>query len=221
MPLRELLLIAATTLVTPDRRLETDALPGLTDRERALLSATQSAFVRLGEDLEVTGDPERIVAWAQALHRAVVVEPQLRLSVAALCTEVTGFGNYQEFGRNEAGHYAFLAHSGQQVVIYVEVENFTSELNANGEWETQISQQLVVYTDHDGIPVWREQWKAGVDSSKNRRDDFFIVQLISLPDRLSVGRYQLKVHIRDERSQAEAETSIEFEMVADPGLAGR
>jgi hypothetical protein len=34
-----------------------------------------------------------------------------------------------------------------------------------------------------------------------------------------VGRYQLKVRVRDEKSAAEAETSIPFEMVADPKMA--
>ena len=35
---------------------------------------------------------------------------------------------------------------------------------------------------------------------------------------LSVGRYQLKISVRDEKSRAEAEASLEFEMVADPSL---
>jgi hypothetical protein len=34
-----------------------------------------------------------------------------------------------------------------------------------------------------------------------------------------VGRYHLKVRIRDEKSGAEAEGSIPFEMVADPRMA--
>ncbi len=99
------------------------------------------------------------------------------------------------------------------------MEDFTSELNEKSQWVTELSQQLVIYSDRDGIPVWREDWQAGVDASKNRRDDFFIVQLITLPQRLSVGRYQLKLHIRDEKSGAEAETALEFEMVADPRMA--
>ncbi len=75
-----------------------------------------------------------------------------------------------------------------------------------------------MYSDRDGIPVWREHWQAGVDVSKNDREDFFIVQIVTLPDRLSVGRYHLKIHIRDEKSGAEAERSMEFEMVADPRM---
>jgi len=36
---------------------------------------------------------------------------------------------------------------------------------------------------------------------------------------LSVGRYHLKIQVRDETSGAESEESIGFEMVADPKLA--
>jgi hypothetical protein len=199
MPLRELLLIAATTLVTPDRELATEALPGLTERERELLAKMQAFFSRLGLKLAETGDPEVLVAEVEALHR---------------------HGDYDEFSRNAEGRYAFLAHSGQQAVVYVEVEDFTSELNENGQWVTELSQQLVVISERDGIPVWREDWQAGVDLSRKRRDDFFIVQVVTLPERLSVGRYNLKIRIRDDRSGAEAETAIDFEMVADPRMTG-
>lgn len=220
MPLPELLLIAATTMVSPDRALAPDAIPGLTDRERELILKMQTFFVELGQDLVKTQDPEAIVAAVNALYSGLADEPQLRLPHVALCTEVRGFGDYDQFPLNPAGRYAFLAHSRQQVVIYVEIEDFTSELNNKGQWLTELSQQWVVYSDSDGIPVWREDWQVGVDLSRNRREDFWIVQVITLPKELSLGRYQLKIHIRDEMSGAEAETAIDFEMVADPRLAG-
>lgn len=220
MPLPELLLIAATTMVSPDRALAPEAIPGLTDRERELILKMQTFFAQLGQDLVKTQDPEAIVAAVNALYSGLADEPQLRLPHVALCTEVRGFGDYDQFPLNQAGRYAFLAHSRQQVVIYVEIEDFTSELNDKGQWLTQLSQQWIVYSDSDGIPVWREDWQVGVDMSRNRRDDFWIVQVITLPKELSLGRYQLKIHIRDEMSGAEAETAIDFEMVADPRLAG-
>lgn len=218
MPLRELLLIAATTMVTPDRALATDALPGLTDRERELLGRMQEHFARMGRQLAETGDPESIVAEIQALRDELAVTPRLALPQVALCTSVRGFGDYDGFQRNKSGHYTFLAHAGQQVVLYVEVEDFDSEIDEQGQWVTKLSQQLVMYSDRDGIPVWRESWQTGVDKSKNRRDDFFMVQVVTLPKALSVGRFQLKIHVRDENSGAEAEAAVEIEMVADPRL---
>ena len=60
MPLRELLLIAATTMVTPDRPLSPEALPGLTDRERELLGRMQAYYMALGQELAESGDPLHI-----------------------------------------------------------------------------------------------------------------------------------------------------------------
>ena len=181
----------------------------------------QAFFSDLGSQLQATGDPEVVVSAADALGRSLASDPQLTVATAALCSGVEGFGDYDEFPRNDAGRYSFLAHSGQQVVVYVEVDDYQSERNDKEQWVTELSQQLVIYSDRDGIPVWREDWQVGVDASKNRRKDFFIVQLITLPRQLSVGRYQLKILLRDRKSGAEAETALELEMIADPRMVGR
>ncbi len=220
MPLRELLLIAATTMVTPDRALVPDALPGLTPREREIVGLMQDFFRRLGKALADRGDPEVLVDAIDELSKSLHKQPRLVLPKAALCSSVGGFGNYDEFPVNDEGRYRFLAQNGQQAVVYVEVEDFSSERNKRGEWVTELSQQLVIYSDRDGIPVWREDWQVGTDTSKNRREDFFIVQVITLPPQLSVGLYQFKIHVRDKRSGAEAELTVEFEMVADSRMTG-
>ncbi len=217
-PLRHLLVIVAQAVLSPDRQLQVDAIPGLTDQERELLSAMQTFYTNLGLELAQSGDPEALPAAVAQLHSNLTKEPQLRLNHAALSSRVSGFGAYDEFKRNEAGRYAFLAHSSQQAVVYMEVEDFTSELNANGEWVTELSQQLVIFSDRDGIPVWRQQWQPVVDVTKIRRRDFYIVQVVTFPEQLSVGRYQLKISVRDEKSKAEAEASLDLEMVADPSL---
>ncbi len=218
VPLRHLLVIVAQAVLSPDRQLQVDAIPGLTDRERELLSAMQTFYTKLGQELVRSGDPEALPGAVAELHRSLTKEPQLHLNHAALTSRVSGFGAYDEFKTNDAGRYAFLAHSSQQAVVYMEIEDFTSELNANAEWVTELSQQLVIFSDRDGIPVWRQPWQPVVDVTKNRRHDFYIVQVVTFPEQLSVGRYQLKISVRDEKSKAEAEASLEFEMVADPSL---
>lgn len=214
-PLRELLVIASMSLVDPERRLEPAAVPDLTDKERELLGHLQNFFAELGRGLDSQADPEAAIVEAVAkLRNALVEQPTLKLPTAALCTRVGGFGEYTTFS-----HYRFLAHSEQKVIVYLEIEDFTSEVNSKGEYVTELAQQLVIYSDRDGIPVWKQDWQSAVDVTKNRRTDFFTVQVVTLPKALSVGKYQLKVHVRDEKSKAEAETTIPFEMVADAKLA--
>ncbi|MHC5022597.1 MAG: hypothetical protein ACYTGG_01625 [Planctomycetota bacterium] len=220
VPLRQLLLIAALTIADPDRALQPEAIGGLTDRERELLGQFQAFFAAVGRDLDGERDVEAVLGEAVAdLRRALSREPQLTLPRAMLCTRVGGFGDFTEFTRlRESGSYAFLAHAEQRAIVYMEITDFTSELNEAGEWVTELSQQLVIYADRDGIPVWKKDWEPVVDRTRNQRSDFFTVQIITLPKALSVGRYHLKLRVRDEQSGAEAETGIPFQMVADPKM---
>ena len=215
MPLRELMLIAAQSLVQPDRGLTADAIPGLTQREREVLVHFQSFCRSLGEQLDGSREAGQIITTAlDDLREALTEPPRLIIESKTLCYHVGGFGDYREFDR-----YAFLAHKSQQVIVYLELDGFTSELNEKSQWVTKLSQQLVVYDDRDGIPVWTENWQPVVDAARQQRNDFFTVQVLTLPDALSVGRYHLKIRLRDEQSRAEADGSIQFELVADPKLA--
>lgn len=218
-PLRELLAIAAMSLIDPQRRLDPNAIPDLTEKERELLGKLQAFFAELGESIAGgKQDSEKAIIEAVArLREGLVKPPSLRLATAALCTRVGGFGDYSTFDKN-----CFLAYSGgaqQKVIVYLEIDDFTSDLNAQNEYITKIAQQLTIYADRDGIPVWKEDWQTAVDITKNKRQDFFTVQVVTLPKALTVGKYHLKVRARDEKSGAEAEASIPFEMVADPRLA--
>ena len=65
-----------------------------------------------------------------------------------------GFGDFTEFTRGrESPSFVFLAHAERRAIVYVEIDDFASELNEAGEWVTELSQQLVIYADRDGIPV--------------------------------------------------------------------
>lgn len=214
-PLRQLMMIAAMSMIDPDRKLEPQAIPDLTDKERELLGYLQAFFADLGKSLDGSPDAEKSIVEAVAkLRESIVKEPQLTLATVALCTRVGGYGDFTEFDKR-----AFLALAEQKAIVYLEIEDFTSQLNSKSEYVTEISQQLTIYNDRDGIPVWRGDWQAAVDVTKNKRQDFFTVQVITLPKALSVGKYHLKVRARDEKSGAEAENSLDFEMVADPKMA--
>ena len=216
-PLRELLGIAAMVLVDPELRLNPQAFPDLSEQERRLLEKLQDFFAELGEKLDGSAEAEEVIVNAVlALQKELVQEPELELPAAAMCWRVGGFGDYQAFDRD-----VFLAHSEQQIILYLEIDGFTSELNKMNQWLTEISQQLEIISNSDGIPVWSEPWQKAVDVTSHRRHDFFTTQIITLPKALSVGRYHLKIRVRDEKSGAETEESITFEMVADPKLTAK
>lgn len=216
-PLRHLLTIAATSMVHPDRTIDPEVFRDLTDRERELLQIFQTFFARVGTELDGDTTAEDVLINAiLELKKEVAHDPDFKLPSVAMCYRVGGFGDFDVFPRN-----AFLAHAEQKFVLYVEISGFTSEMNDKNEWVTEVSQQLEIYSDADGIPVWSDPWRRAVDVTTNQRRDFFTTQIITLPKALSVGKYHLKVRVRDEHTGAEAEESIPFDMVADPKRAAR
>jgi len=214
-PIRELIAIAAMSLVDPNLDLPDGANRQLTDAEQDVLRDLHAFFVRLGNSLDGSARAEDTITLAVAeLQKSLTPEPLLQLPTSRLCWRVGGFGEFDAFDRT-----AFLAHSEQQVILYLEIDGFASRRNERTQWVTEVSQRLEIYSDRDGIPVWSESWQKAVDVTTNQRRDFFTTQLITLPKALSVGRYHLKIQVRDETSEAEAEDSIAFEMVADPKMA--
>lgn len=215
-PMKELLVLASMSMIDPERALDANAIPDLTEEERELLEAMQAWFTAVGQSLESDADPWKVLVNASdQLQRRLKRIPDLKLPSVALCTRVSGFGDYDEWtDRGEDDGYSFIAHTRQPVIIYAEMEGFESELNDRELWETVTSQHLTIYSDRDGIPVWKEDWQTAADRSQNQRRDYFTVQQLTLPSGLSVGRYRLKLRVRDEKSGAEVERNIPFTMTA-------
>ena len=83
-------------------------------------------------------------------------------------------------------------------------------------WHTQLKQEMVLYTE-SGLAVWPEKSnvKLFVDTSHNRRHDFFVARNVNLPASLTIGRYLLKVTLTDDQSNRVAESTTPIEIVAE------
>lgn len=215
-PLRHYLVMAALSLVDPEREINPEALYDLDGQERDLLRAYQAFFRKLGTELKGSRSDAALVALLDELKMAITDKGPLKIARAELCTSVEGFGRFETFDK-----YAFLAGVAQPVVIYTEIEEFTSVQNQKGEWVTDLWQELVIYNTHDNLPIWHQEWRAAPDVSSRKRTDFFISYVVTLPERLTVGQYTLKVRVRDEKSGLIAESGIPFSIVADPKLAAK
>ncbi|MEM7229640.1 MAG: hypothetical protein AAF432_12585 [Planctomycetota bacterium] len=214
-PMKELIALAGLSMVDSDRAIDPAMIPNLTEREREIFAELQAFFAQLGRDLEGDVDSEAvIVASVDQLRKKLVVQPQLTINRVELCTAVRNFGNFDRITNR-----SFLARQNTRFGLYVEVENYLSEINATNEWITELSREIVIYTDRDGIPVMKEDWQLAVDRSTKKRTDFFLAQVIEIPSTLGVGKYHLKIRVRDEKTKAIAESSIDFTLVADPKLA--
>ena len=203
---------AVLSLVGGVSELDPAALGGLTLRERErvvrfheAVRALHNAVVQERRGL----DEDRVLA---ALREVFGPQP-IEIEKLELCKSVRGFGVYEPFERK-----AFLAGQAQKMIVYLELEHFESRRLAPDKREVRLTQEVVLYNATDGLAVWRQRPVEVVDHSRNARRDFFVVQMIELPANLGVGKYVLKVKVRDLHGETMHEATRPIELVADREL---
>ena len=135
-------------------------------------------------------------------------QADLTIPTLALCTKVEGFGRYDPIEPPR-----LTAQKERQAIIYCELENFASQFNGAKQWQTDVIQEAILYTE-DGMQVWADKTPPIQDLSRNRRHDFFLSTLVKFPPNLAVGRYMLKVTIIDRQANRVAEASLPIQVGA-------
>ena len=130
-----------------------------------------------------------------------------------LCRQVTGYGVYKPFQ-----DHRFLSNQKHKLIVYVELDHF-EPIETDNRYEVKLKQKVVLFNESDGLAVWSHDPVSIVDKSRNKRQDFFTVQLIELPQRLNVGKYRLKVRVTDVHGGSVDETTIPVQLVADQAIA--
>jgi len=193
-----------------------DPIPGhqnLAPSERSAVAAVSGLIGALKPGTEGAAAIDAADALQKSADEASAGLP-LRITDARLCTRVNGFGDYVELGVN-----AFLAGRPSPVIVYTQVDRFASRASAGGRQTVELSQELNIYHDADGAHCWKRPAQTISESTRSKRRDFYLTNAIELPPTLTIGKYRLKVTMRDLTGSAVAETTIPFSIVADPGLA--
>ncbi|MGH7176878.1 MAG: hypothetical protein ACREJC_05820 [Tepidisphaeraceae bacterium] len=135
-------------------------------------------------------------------------QAELSIGTIALCNSVKTFGIYEPIDPPR-----FVAGKNIDVILYCEVDNFSSQLNDQQIWETKLTQETVLYSEN-GQPVWSDRSETLVDQSRSRRHDFFVNKVLRLPSTLGIGRFLLKVSIVDQYASRVAERTVPVVIVA-------
>ncbi len=220
-PMRDALALIAADLLRPggpkgDAAIDQQTLDALAPSERQTLEALRSSL------REVAGAPPESMAGAlqgaaEKLQQALGV----RIGRVELCSRVDKFGSFVPFRGNE-----FLARGANAALVYVEVERFSHRALTSSDraatpgdrWAVDLSQELRLYHKADGRLAWRGPTERVVDTSRNRRRDFYLVTKIDLPSALTVGSYELQVTITDETTGSVDQFAVPIGIVADPSL---
>ncbi len=195
------------------------------DAARPILDATPGTQQFLSKELEGLG------TWLDAEHvpdparRAVEAKPALTEALAKLgetaplmirnatfCTQVLSFGSFKKVDK-----YEFL--QGQKLLLYAELDNFTSERIDKG-FRTSLRSGYQIL-DHLGRQVASHEFPPSQDFCKSSRRDFFIAYHLRLPEQIGAGKYLLRLLIQDTARQKTGQASIEFTVKAGKADEGK
>ncbi len=184
----------------------------LSDAELSTLRAVREVFDSVSSSGGIAS-PDAAAEALERVKRDLDRASGIRVTRALLCTRVDGFGKYEPFASNE-----FVAGVAQEVIVYVEVDRFGHrELTGNDgqpRYEVEMSQRLELYHVADDLNTWNRRAEVDRSVSRNRVRDYYLINKITLPKNLGVGRYHLKVVMRDLIDEKVGEAIIPIRMVA-------
>ncbi len=146
------------------------------------------------------------------LRGLVRAKADLSVPKVILCKSTEGFGVYEPYQPAE-----FPAGMRQEVLIYVEVDNFSSEVTPNGFFRTLLTLRPSLLNKRTGEEIWSTTYENIEDLSRRRRRDFFLTVSQTIPASLAPGEYVLKVEVEDVLVGKINSNIAEFKMTASAG----
>ena len=114
------------------------------------------------------------------------------------------FGVYDEMDPS-----LLVPYRANRAIVYCEIRNFFSDRMPDDTFRVTLSSRLEILTA-DGQSVWTHEEPSIEDVSRQRREDFFLAQLVTFPPELGPGDYVLKVMIEDTSAAKAAEAVHRF-----------
>jgi hypothetical protein len=188
-----------------------ESLAGLASEDRELLDALMDALTNFRNQLRADNNmlfTKKIGPLAELGDR-LRGQAELSVPTVALCTKVSSFGVYEPIDPAR-----FVGGKEHRVVLYCEVENFLTQLNDRHLYETQLTENAVLYMEESGQRVWADTQSVYSDLARRRHHDFFMPKRITLPANLANGRYLLKVTVEDKQARHIAENTVPIEIVS-------
>ncbi|HXE51797.1 MAG TPA: hypothetical protein VN541_02235, partial [Tepidisphaeraceae bacterium] len=187
------------------------SLAGLSPEDRELLSALTDSLTNFRNGLRADNNMlfSKKIAPLIDLGDRLRSMAELSVPIVTLVSKAPAYGVYEPIDPAR-----FVADKEHLVGVYYEVENFSTQPNEKKLYETRLSEEMVLYTESSGLPVWSEKKTTYTDVSHRHRRDFFVAKRITLPKTLTIGRYLLKVTVEDLQARRIAENTTPIEIVA-------
>ncbi|MHA7814573.1 MAG: hypothetical protein ACX94C_14405 [Phycisphaerales bacterium] len=184
----------------------------LSEPELATIDAVRSLLSSMTSEGTLVS-PNELASRLEGIQRQLAAWSGLSIRNAALCTRVDGFGRYTTFPS-----YRFIAGQEHEIIVYTELEHFAQEESTGPDgrarYGIELSQRLELYHVADDLNTWNRAAERVRDESRNQLRDYYLTNRVWLPGNLGVGRYHLKIVMRDLLSDKVAETIVPIEIVA-------
>jgi hypothetical protein len=184
-----------------------EPIPGISPTEQDYWSRQLFALAAYLDHHSQPDDNRRAAASVIHLDEAVSHLRELgSLSVRNLsfCKNVYGYGAIEPYESD-------VFSPGQQVSLYVEVENYHSKSTDKG-FCTSLGSTYELLNDK-GERVGGGEIPDVNDCCRSRRRDFHIQYGIAVPKELMPGRYQLQLLIKDRQSDKRGQATVAFEII--------
>lgn len=123
-----------------------------------------------------------------------------------ICSRIHSFGRIDTFPSN------VFDPVGQPILLYAEVENFSSELTVDGTYRTRFEAQLKLFAKGDSKAKETIELPNIMDEASSERSDYFQSFELNLPSHLQSGEYAIRLRLRDRISGKIAESTVEFQI---------
>lgn len=167
------------------------------------------------------GVPESLIKSLRMTTIDTSTATAIEITDMALCVRVDGFGRYEPYAST-----TFVAGRPIRAIVYTQLAKFSirpardsdpvqRNVATNDQVSVDLSQELSLYHDPDGLLAWHRPAQMVVETSRTKRSDFYLVQQVELPRSITIGRYNLKVVVTDRTTGAQAERIVPIEVVAE------
>ncbi len=190
-------------------------IPGLTPEQQKFWSDLVYGLSTYMDDSHVSDRGRRASLATGPLRDALAslsAQGNLVVHHLAFCRGVNSFGVYDKLetkiGKGES-RYIFTP--GQEVLLYAEVQNFTSMSSAKG-YNTTLKPSYAIVNAQGERELPMRALDQTDDFCRRQRHDFFVTYRIYLPKNISPGHHKLELEIVDEKSNKLGQNSIDFEI---------
>jgi hypothetical protein len=172
---------ALPRVITPQ---ESEGGP-LSEDDRQAVESLRTFFRGITSLPADLGPDERADKIAELSDSLIESRPP-RIRAASLCSRVTGYGQFVPLSSTK-----FQAGKPVRAIVYTEVTRFghrplgestarPSGANPSDRWAVELSQGLQLFHDADGVLAWSRPMETVIETSRNKRRDFFLVHEITL-----------------------------------------